>query len=53
MKHGEQYLKPEERHSNSILAYKSSKVYYEPLGVVSAIVSWNYRELFASSDVHM
>jgi hypothetical protein len=24
--------------------YKKAKVYYEPLGVVAAIVSWNYRK---------
>jgi hypothetical protein len=28
--------------TNMILAHKVSKVHYEPLGVVSAIVSWNY-----------
>ncbi|KZP32530.1 ALDH-like protein [Athelia psychrophila] len=42
MNHGEQALQPETRHWNLILAYKKSKVYYEPLGVVAAIVSWNY-----------
>lgn len=41
--HGERALRPESRASNLILCYKSSKVYYEPLGVVAAIVSWNYR----------
>ncbi|KAJ7771668.1 meiotic sister-chromatid recombination aldehyde dehydrogenase [Mycena metata] len=40
--HGENALRPESRASNLILCYKSSKVYYEPLGVVAAIVSWNY-----------
>ncbi|KAJ7349173.1 Aldehyde/histidinol dehydrogenase [Mycena albidolilacea] len=40
--HGERALRPESRASNLILCYKSSKVYYEPLGVVAAIVSWNY-----------
>ncbi|KAI0785356.1 Aldehyde/histidinol dehydrogenase [Irpex lacteus] len=40
--HGERYLKPESRTTNWLLAYKSAKVYYEPLGVVAAIVSWNY-----------
>ena len=40
---------PQERRSNSapcrtnlLLAHKVSKVVYEPLGVVAAIVSWNY-----------
>lgn len=41
--HGEKALRPETRASNLILAYKSSKVHYEPLGVVAGIVSWNYR----------
>lgn len=41
--HGEYYLKPESRSTNWMLIYKSAKVYYEPLGVVAAIVSWNYR----------
>lgn len=44
--HGERYLKPESRTTNWLLAYKSAKVYYEPLGVVAAIVSWNYRKPF-------
>ncbi|KAJ3534463.1 hypothetical protein NM688_g7133 [Phlebia brevispora] len=39
---GEHYLKPESRSTNWILFYKSAKVHYEPLGVVAAIVSWNY-----------
>ena len=41
--HGEAALRPEIRHSNMILSYKKSMVYHEPLGVVAAIVSWNYR----------
>ncbi|KAF7322608.1 Aldedh domain-containing protein [Mycena chlorophos] len=40
--HGERALRPETRHGNLILAYKTSQVVYEPLGVVAAIVSWNY-----------
>ncbi|TFK56634.1 Aldedh-domain-containing protein [Heliocybe sulcata] len=40
--HGERYLQPERRRTNLILSYKLSEVHYEPLGVVSAIVSWNY-----------
>ncbi|GAA5985650.1 hypothetical protein JCM11641_001462 [Rhodosporidiobolus odoratus] len=39
---GESILKPEHRSTNLILAHKVSKVVYEPLGVVAAIVSWNY-----------
>ncbi|KIM25862.1 hypothetical protein M408DRAFT_17106 [Serendipita vermifera MAFF 305830] len=40
--HGGEALKPESRRSSNLMFYKSSKVYYEPLGVVAAIVSWNY-----------
>ena len=43
MKHGERALRPEKRRSNLALSYKSASVHYEPLGVVAAIVSWNYR----------
>ncbi|KAJ7581409.1 Aldehyde/histidinol dehydrogenase [Mycena floridula] len=40
--HGEKALEPETRASNLMLSYKKSQVYYEPRGVVAAIVSWNY-----------
>ncbi|EJF67146.1 meiotic sister-chromatid recombination aldehyde dehydrogenase [Dichomitus squalens] len=40
--HGERALAPQKRYNNLIMFYKSSYVHYEPLGVVSAIVSWNY-----------
>ncbi|KZT08679.1 meiotic sister-chromatid recombination aldehyde dehydrogenase [Laetiporus sulphureus 93-53] len=40
--HGERYLRPDSRHNNFLMFYKSSYVFYEPLGVVAAIVSWNY-----------
>lgn len=40
--YGEEHLKPEARPTNLILAHKVSHVHYEPLGVVAAIVSWNY-----------
>ncbi|KAI9462933.1 Aldedh-domain-containing protein [Russula earlei] len=42
LRHGEKYLRPETRSSPLILGYKKSEVHYEPLGVVAAIVSWNY-----------
>ncbi len=41
--YGEKYLRPEGRSWNLMLAYKSSEVHYEPLGVVAGLVSWNYR----------
>ncbi|KAG5647167.1 hypothetical protein DXG03_001122 [Asterophora parasitica] len=40
--HGENAIKPETRAGNFMLSYKKSQVHYEPLGVVAAIVSWNY-----------
>jgi len=43
IKHGEAALRPENRRSNFMLSYKKSQVIYEPLGVIAAIVSWNYR----------
>lgn len=41
--HGERALRTETRYSNLMMSYKKSQVIYEPKGVVSAIVSWNYR----------
>ena len=45
VEYGEYYLKPESRSTNWMMIYKSAKVHYEPLGVIAAIVSWNYRTL--------
>jgi acyl-CoA reductase-like NAD-dependent aldehyde dehydrogenase len=44
VKHGEKALTPSKRPgpSNILLSYKSAEVRYEPLGVVSSMVSWNY-----------
>ncbi|KAG7086578.1 hypothetical protein E1B28_002524 [Marasmius oreades] len=42
MEHGERVLRPEKRSRNTILTYKESHVHFEPLGVVAALVSWNY-----------
>ncbi|KDR81893.1 hypothetical protein GALMADRAFT_240173 [Galerina marginata CBS 339.88] len=42
IKHGEKAIQPESRNSNFMMFYKKSQVVYEPLGVVAAIVSWNY-----------
>lgn len=44
IKHGEQALKPSKRPgpSNILMSYKGAEVRYEPLGVVAALVSWNY-----------
>jgi acyl-CoA reductase-like NAD-dependent aldehyde dehydrogenase len=40
--HGEKALQPSRRPTNLLMAYKSNTVHYEPLGVVAALVSWNY-----------
>ncbi|KAF7531762.1 hypothetical protein G7054_g8573 [Neopestalotiopsis clavispora] len=42
IKHGEKALLPEKRPTNMLMCYKKNKVIYEPLGVVAALVSWNY-----------
>lgn len=44
VKHGEKALKPSKRPGpyNILLSYKSAEIRYEPLGVVSSMVSWNY-----------
>ncbi|KAK9992110.1 hypothetical protein SO802_027095 [Lithocarpus litseifolius] len=39
---GERWLKPEYRSSGRSMIYKKSKVEFHPLGVIGAIVSWNY-----------
>ncbi|KAK4130105.1 ALDH-like protein [Trichocladium antarcticum] len=40
--HGEKALRPDRRPTNLLMTYKRNTVYYEPLGVVAALVSWNY-----------
>ncbi|RKF61053.1 putative aldehyde dehydrogenase-like protein C21C3 [Erysiphe neolycopersici] len=40
--HGEKALRPSKRPTNFLMAYKRNHVRYEPLGVVAALVSWNY-----------
>ncbi|KAJ5925326.1 hypothetical protein N7454_007965 [Penicillium verhagenii] len=40
--HGEKALLPSRRPTNFLMMYKKNIVTYEPLGVVSACVSWNY-----------
>jgi acyl-CoA reductase-like NAD-dependent aldehyde dehydrogenase len=44
IKNGERALQPSSRpgSSNPLMFYKAAKVVYEPLGVVAALVSWNY-----------
>ncbi|KAF3456350.1 hypothetical protein FNV43_RR01000 [Rhamnella rubrinervis] len=39
---GERWLKPEYRSSGRAMLHKRSKVEFHPLGVIGAIVSWNY-----------
>jgi acyl-CoA reductase-like NAD-dependent aldehyde dehydrogenase len=40
--HGEKALRPSRRPTNLLMSYKRNTVYYEPMGVVAALVSWNY-----------
>lgn len=42
IKHGEKALRPSRRPTNLLMMYKRNTVHYEPLGVVAALVSWNY-----------
>lgn len=44
IKHGENALKPSKRPGpfNLLMSYKGAEVRYEPLGVVSSLISWNY-----------
>jgi len=42
IKHGEKALRPSRRPTNLLMSYKRNTVHYEPLGVVAALVSWNY-----------
>lgn len=44
VRHGERALKPSRRPgpSNILLSYKKAEIVYEPLGVVAALISWNY-----------
>lgn len=42
IKHGEAALRPSRRPTNLLMSYKKNTVHYEPLGVVAALVSWNY-----------
>lgn len=39
---GEKWLAPERRSAGRMMFYKSARVEYHPLGVVGAIVPWNY-----------
>ena len=42
LKHGEKALAPSRRPTNFLMMYKRNKVVYEPMGVIAALVSWNY-----------
>ena len=45
--YGEKYLVPERRQVTGLLMmHKKAEIRYEPLGVVAALVSWNYPVLF-------
>lgn len=42
IKEGEAVLRPERRSAGRMMFYKSARVEYHPVGVVGAIVPWNY-----------
>ncbi|CAM6124684.1 unnamed protein product [Calypogeia fissa] len=42
LKDGERVLKPQSRTPGMLMIYKSARVEYHPLGVIGAIVPWNY-----------
>ncbi|EIE25874.1 ALDH-like protein [Coccomyxa subellipsoidea C-169] len=42
IKEGEKHLRPEHRSSGAMMFYKAARVEYHPVGVVGAIVPWNY-----------
>lgn len=42
LEHGEAALSPDRRPTNLLMKYKRNEIWYEPLGVVAALVSWNY-----------
>lgn len=42
IRHGEESLRNERRETNLLMMYKWNEVMYQPLGVVAALVSWNY-----------
>ena len=41
IKHGERHLKPE-KVSAGLLVHKTARIEYQPMGVVGAIIPWNY-----------
>ncbi|KDD75634.1 aldehyde dehydrogenase, partial [Helicosporidium sp. ATCC 50920] len=42
VKEGEYWLRPESRSASTMMFYKRARVEYHPVGVVGAIVPWNY-----------
>ena len=42
LREGEHWLKPEKRSAGLMMFYKSARVEYHPVGVMGAIVPWNY-----------
>lgn len=50
---GEQVLSPEKRPVTGLLMmHKKAEIRYEPLGVVAALVSWNYPVFSGYSRFH-
>ena len=42
LRDGERWLKPEKRSAGLMMFYKTARVEYHPVGVMGAIVPWNY-----------
>ncbi|KAG6018781.1 hypothetical protein E4U41_003585 [Claviceps citrina] len=42
LSHGEAALRPSPRPTSWLMSYKRNTVHYEPMGVIAALVSWNY-----------
>ena len=40
--HGEKALQDDYRSPGFLMMYKYAKIVYQPMGVVAALVSWNY-----------
>ena len=47
IENGEKALAPEYQDPSPILPHKIAKVVYQPLGVVAALVSWNYPQVYS------
>ena len=49
LRDGERWLKPEKRSAGLMMFYKTARVEYHPVGVMGAIVPWNYPSTTSST----